>query len=67
MSSGKRDASIHGIAGREMSATENIGASVRARLLNRAGADKVDFNLMLTRYALEAELAKWFRARLRAL
>jgi hypothetical protein len=36
-----------------MSATKNIGASIRARLLNRARADKVDFNLMLTRYALE--------------
>lgn len=36
-----------------MSSTKNIGASVRARLLNRARADKVDFNLMLTRYALE--------------
>ena len=29
-----------------------IGASVRARLLNRARAGKIDFNLMLTRYAL---------------
>jgi predicted nucleotidyltransferase component of viral defense system len=36
-----------------MNAMKNIGASVRARLLNRARADKVDFNLMLTRYALE--------------
>jgi hypothetical protein len=36
-----------------MNATKNIGASVRARLLNRARVDKVDFNLMLTRYALE--------------
>lgn len=36
-----------------MSATKNIGASVRARLLNRARVDKVDFNLLYTRYALE--------------
>jgi len=36
-----------------MSATKNVGASVRARLLNRARADKRDFNLVLTRYALE--------------
>jgi hypothetical protein len=36
-----------------MSATKNIGASVRARLLNRARVDKMDFNLLLTRYALE--------------
>lgn len=36
-----------------MSATKNIGASVRARLLNRARSEKVDFNFMLTRYALE--------------
>jgi predicted nucleotidyltransferase component of viral defense system len=36
-----------------MSTTKNIAASIRARLLNKARADKVDFNLMLTRYALE--------------
>jgi hypothetical protein len=32
---------------------EEHGASVRARLLNRARAEKIDFNLMLTRYAIE--------------
>jgi hypothetical protein len=53
MPGGERDATVHGIAGCRMSATKNIGASVRARLLNRARADKVEFNLMLTRYALE--------------
>ncbi|SEI01998.1 nucleotidyl transferase AbiEii/AbiGii toxin family protein [Pseudomonas asplenii] len=31
----------------------NIAASVRARLLNRARATQQDFNLVLTRYALE--------------
>jgi hypothetical protein len=31
----------------------NPGASVRARLLNRAKADKVEFQLLLTRFALE--------------
>lgn len=31
----------------------NRGASVRARLLNRAKADRIDFNLILTRYSLE--------------
>ncbi|KPA91572.1 protein of unknown function (DUF1814) [Pseudomonas asplenii] len=31
----------------------NIAASVRARLLNRARATKQDFNLVLTRYAIE--------------
>ena len=31
----------------------NIAASVRARLLNKARAGKLDFNLVLTRYALE--------------
>ena len=31
----------------------NISASVRARLLNKARAEKLDFNLLLTRYALE--------------
>lgn len=33
--------------------TANRGASVRARLLNRAKADRIDFNLILTRYSLE--------------
>ncbi|MFM7001321.1 MAG: hypothetical protein ACKOXU_09705 [Limnohabitans sp.] len=28
-------------------------ASVRARLLNKAKADKLDFSLVLTRYGLE--------------
>lgn len=32
---------------------KNISASVRARLLNKARAEKQDFNLLLTRYALE--------------
>jgi hypothetical protein len=36
-----------------MSVVKNRGASVRSRLLNRARADKVDFNLVLTRYVLE--------------
>jgi hypothetical protein len=33
--------------------TTNRAASVRARLLNRAKAERADFNLMLTRYSLE--------------
>lgn len=35
---------------------KNISASVRARLLNKARAEKLDFNLLLTRYALERML-----------
>jgi hypothetical protein len=31
----------------------NLGASIRARLLNKAKADQVDFNQMLVRFALE--------------
>lgn len=31
----------------------NVGASVRARLLDRARAEKMDFQILLTRYALE--------------
>ena len=31
----------------------NIGASVRARLLARARAEQTDFQILLTRYALE--------------
>jgi len=32
---------------------QNIGASVRARLLNKARAERADFQILLTRYALE--------------
>lgn len=35
---------------------KNPGASIRDRLLNKARADKLDFNLLLTRYALERML-----------
>jgi hypothetical protein len=31
----------------------NIGASVRARLLARARAERADYQILLTRYALE--------------
>jgi hypothetical protein len=31
----------------------NVGASVRARLLDRARAERSDFQILLTRYALE--------------
>jgi hypothetical protein len=31
----------------------NIGASIRDRLRNIARAEKLDYNLLLTRYALE--------------
>lgn len=34
----------------------NVAASVRAPLLNKARAEKLDFNLLLTRYALERML-----------
>ncbi|MDR0776882.1 MAG: nucleotidyl transferase AbiEii/AbiGii toxin family protein [Azonexus sp.] len=34
----------------------NVAASVRARLLNKARGEKLDFNLLLTRYALERML-----------
>jgi hypothetical protein len=33
--------------------TRNLAASVRARLLNKARVDGVDFQLLLTRYGLE--------------
>ena len=36
--------------------TRNTGASVRARLLNKARSDGVDYQLLLTRYALERML-----------
>jgi hypothetical protein len=39
-----------------MKTAKNIARSVRARLLDRARRDRVDFNLMLTRYALERML-----------
>jgi len=34
----------------------NIGASIRDRLLNKARSEKLDYNLLLTRYALERML-----------
>lgn len=36
-----------------MSAQKNIGASIRARLLNRAKNNNSDYGLLLTKYALE--------------
>jgi Nucleotidyl transferase AbiEii toxin, Type IV TA system len=36
-----------------MSPTRNIGASVRARLLEQARAQRADFQVLLTRYVLE--------------
>lgn len=30
---------------------QNMGASIRNRLLDKARAEKLDFNLLLTRYA----------------
>jgi hypothetical protein len=38
-------------------------ASVRARLLNKAKAEKQDFNLVLTRYALERLLYRLSRSK----
>jgi len=35
---------------------QNPGASIRSRLLNKAKAEKLDFNLLLTRFALERML-----------
>ena len=36
--------------------SKNLGASIRDRLLNKARVEKLDFNLLLTRYALERML-----------
>ena len=36
-----------------MTPKANLGASVRARLLNRAKAERIEFGLLLTRFALE--------------
>lgn len=33
--------------------TRNVGASVRARLLARSRAENADYQILLTRYALE--------------
>jgi len=32
---------------------QNVSASIRARLLNKAKTENLDFNLLLTRYSLE--------------
>jgi hypothetical protein len=42
---------------------QDPGASVRARLLNKAKAEQQDFNLVLTRYALERLLYRLSRSR----
>jgi hypothetical protein len=39
--------------------TRDIGASVRARLLDRARAERSDFQVLLTRYALERLLYRF--------
>ena len=39
-----------------MNLTKNVAASVRARLLSHAKAQGMDYNLILTRYALERML-----------
>lgn len=36
-----------------MTEVKNLGASIRARLLNKARAENLDYNLVLTRFALE--------------
>ncbi|MEZ0470839.1 nucleotidyl transferase AbiEii/AbiGii toxin family protein [Luteimonas salinilitoris] len=41
---------------------KNVGASVRARLLQRSRADGTDFQLLLTRYALERLLYRLSRS-----
>ena len=46
----KCDAALSGGTGLNV---RNVGASVRARLFNKARAEKRDFSLVLTRYALE--------------
>ncbi len=40
---------------------QDLGASVRARLLNIAKAERTDFNAVLVRYALE-RLQRWRQA-----
>lgn len=49
-----------------MSGPRNLAASVRARLLNKARASGVDFNLLLTRYALERMLFRLSASGLRS-
>ena len=49
----RRDASL---SGKPRMNPRNIAASVRARLRGKARAEKLDFNLLLTRYALERML-----------
>src|SRR3990172_12877037 len=44
------------LPGESRMSTRNIGASIRDRLLNKARAEKLDYNLLLTRYALERML-----------
>lgn len=52
----QRHAPLYGVSGLSKEIPTNIAASVKQRLLNRARAQKEDFNLLLTKYALERVL-----------
>jgi hypothetical protein len=41
---------------------KNVGASVRARLLQRSRDERTDFQILLTRYALERLLYRLSRS-----
>jgi hypothetical protein len=48
-----------------LTGARNLGASVRARLLNKARAESIDYNLVLTRFALERWLYRLSISRFR--
>jgi Nucleotidyl transferase AbiEii toxin, Type IV TA system len=52
----QRHAALYGVSRLTKPIPTNTAASVKQRLLNRARAQKDDFNLLLTRYALERVL-----------
>ena len=56
MPGSQRHAAIYGVSDLSKAIPTNTAASAKQRLLNRARAKKEDFNLLLTKYALERVL-----------
>src|SRR6202020_1154530 len=56
LSSEQHHPSLYGVTNVSQTVPSNVAASVKQRLLNRARPQKEDFNLLLTKYALERVL-----------
>lgn len=59
----ERNPTVYGVAYLSEASPANVAASAKQRLLNRARTQKEDFNLLLTKYALERVLYRISRSR----